>query len=221
MGNNPTHVEERLDGDMLKSYPTGLASLMFAVQGYWTGLKAGQRPAAYVGAPTFCKGRPSGGGNFYATFQSVLKRWPGNRKLRLSGLSQHLPKLFEQTIELRYSVLAAFSAHCGLPTGLFLMYSKLVSMEMEHVRKKTPRVESRAELLEFLHACKAVIELAELQVRSEKPDRLVFNHYFTARKGGRPRGERRGDKHMAKADKLYKWSLVFDKHGSKFNPPTS
>jgi hypothetical protein len=217
MNKIPTHVVECLDENPAKKFPAGLSSVMYAVQGYWTRLQRGDKRAGPIGAKRFCDAPPAGGG-FYATWQSILFRWPGNESLSLSGLQQHLPPLFEQDHELRYSILAAFSAHCGLPTALFLLYSRLVSIEMKHMRDEKTSELSRAELLEFISACKSVLELAERQVSKARIDRPIFNHHYSERKDGRLRGEKRRDKHIAKANMLFQWSKVFQEKGSKFNP---
>lgn len=190
-----TTTKTKSDDDETKRFPNGISATVLAIQHYWKSLTIGGPDRMTPGQ--FCDS------GFRDVYRNVIDKYRGIRKRphpdEGDGLAKAIHKLTNGTTDLEFFHLRSFAEFVGLPTGIFLLFTQMVSDERRALDDRTPATQMKEELLCLIRATKAVMVDAENYI-TEHPDlERIFTHVY----------DTDGQKYMAKADVLKVWSDAF------------
>jgi len=188
-----TTTKVRPDGDLKKRFPNGISSTILAVQYYWHELKnngqAGLTPEKFCDEAGFRK-----------VYQDIVDLYPGIRKkanpAEGDGLARMIHRLANGTQDIEFFQLRAFAQYVGLPTGLFLLFTQMVSDERRSIEQHRDPHEAS---LKLLGQVRKAIEAAETCIENNRNELRIFTHAY----------DEVGAKQMAKARTLKVWSDAF------------
>jgi hypothetical protein len=142
----PRGIVPRNDGDPHKRFPNGLRATIKSIRKYWPrGVYSGPGRSTLKFA-----------GKFSETYNEVMSRY-GQKPTSEGALVRVINKLEgsgdQERSDITFAKMRAFAAFVGIPTGLLLVFSQLVSYEAQG--------RSREDMLAFVAACRAAINALE------------------------------------------------------------
>ena len=190
-----TTIKVRPDGDPKKRFPTGISSTILAIQNYWLSLADGGDE--HLTPLQFCNE-----GKFAATYERVTQHYRGIRKKARTrtAIARMIHRVVNGNQDIEFFHLRAFAEHVGLPTGLLLIFTQLVSTESRAIQQGQ---DGKAEAIDLVRRVKSVMELAERQLAAASPETPLFNHFYDEFVDPLKR-------HMAKAQTLKDWSDTYN-----------
>lgn len=190
-----TTTKTKSDDDESKRFPNGISATILAVQHYWTSLTKGGPDR--LTPEQFCEA------GFRDAYKSVIQKYRGIVKRpdpdQGSGLAKAIHNLANGKTELEFYHLRSFAEFIGLPTGVFLLFTQMVSDERRLLESGATSDNTKEDLLNLIRSTKAVMIAAEKYITDHPESQRIFTHVY----------DDAGHQHMAKADVLKAWRDAF------------
>jgi hypothetical protein len=178
-----------------KRTPNGIRSVLLSIQYYWRNFQTGKPEDEHLTPKEFCL--ESG---FEPIFRELFRRYP-EMSGEVDDLAGLLQSLTSGDHNLEFVHLIAFAEFVQMPLSLFLLFSNLVSHELQSIDKKS---DFRPVALSLLRKIRFVIEESEREIMSSRLNERLFVHVYDEFK----------DPHrvhlMAKAAQLRNWSETYN-----------
>lgn len=175
-----------------KKFPNGISATILSIQYYWENITNGAPEG--ITPNQFCDL------GFRETYRSIIETYRGIGKRADPDKTDQLPKsihfLCNGTQDLHFYQLRAFAEYLGIPTGLFLLFTQMVSDERRILESGRTLADAQQHAIEFIRKLKVVFESAENQIDNAGRDERIFTHVY----------DNEGIEHMAKARTLKIWT---------------